>query len=296
MAGPTDRRGLVDRGLPLPVSRQCELVGLARSTFYSRRSRKRPAAFTEEEERAMAIMDEEHAANPSYGARSHMRNLESHGISMGRRRVARLMGHMGIRSIAPMPSTSAPAKHHPRFPYLLKGKAIRFPNQVWSTDITYVPLGRGHVYLSAVIDWRSRYIVGWRLHDTLEARECVACMERAFAEHGTPAVCNSDQGSTYTSDEYVACLAARGVEQSMDGKGRWADNVYIERWFRDLKHYCIYQREYSSFGELRRLIAAYVDNYNNRKLHGGLGYETPASWYYSGLNNVREMGQKALAA
>lgn len=273
----------MSRDSELSVSRQCELVGLPRSTFYA--PAPKPRAFTGEEERAMAIMDAEHLACPSYGARSHMRKLAEHGIFLSRRRCARLMEHMGLRSIAPKPSTSRPAKHHPKFPYLLRGKRIEFPNQVWSTDITYIPLGRGHVYLSAVIDWHSRYIVGWRLHDTMEARECVICMERAFAEHGTPAIANSDQGSTYTSDEYVACLARHGVAQSMDGKGRWVDNVYIERWFRDLKHYCIYQREYSSFGELRRLIAEYVDTYNNRKMHGSLGYATPASWYHFGMNS-----------
>lgn len=295
MAGTADRRGLVAEREGISVSRQCELVGLPRSTFYSRPAAAKPPAFTEEEERAMGIMDEEHARNPSYGARSHMRNLANRGIALSRRKVAALMEHMGIRSIAPGPSTSRPAKHHPRFPYLLRGKRIGFPNQVWSTDVTYVPLGRGHVYLSAVIDWHSRYIMGWRLHDTLEARECVACMERAFAEHGTPAVANSDQGSTYSSAEYVECLRRHGVEQSMDGKGRWADNVYIGRWFRDLKHYCIYQREYSTFGELRRLVAEYVENYNDRKLHGSLGYETPASWYYSGLNS-RDWAALPLAA
>lgn len=206
-----------------------------------------------------------------------------------RRHVRALMEHMGIRSTAPQPKTSAPAKHRPRFPYLLRGgKRIMFPNQVWSTDITYVPLGRGHVYLSAVIDWHSRYIVGWRLHDTLEARECVACMERAFPEHGTPSVCNSDQGSTYTASEHVACLKSRGVGQSMDGKGRWADNVYIERWFRNLKHDCLYLSDYSTFGEPRRLIAAYVDKYNERRPHTSLGGSTPAEWYYSGLNERRE--------
>ena len=273
----------MSRDSELSVSRQCELVGLPRSTFYAPEPKHR--GFTCEEERAMAIMDAEQLACPSYGARSHMRNLAKHGIFFSRRHCARLMEHMGLRSIAPKPSTSKPARHHPKFPYLLKGKRVDFPNQVWSTDITYIPLGRGHVYLSAVIDWHSRYIVGWRLHDTMEARECVICMERAFAEHGTPAIANSDQGSTYTSDEYVACLERHGVAQSMDGKGRWADNVYIERWFRDLKRYCIYQREYSSFGELRRLIAEYVDTYNNRKMHASLDYATPASWYHFGMGS-----------
>lgn len=159
----------MSRESKLSVSRQCELVGLPRSTFYS--PGPKPRAFTEEEERAMAIMDAQQLLCPSYGARSHMRKLAEHGILFSRRHCARLMEHMGLRSIAPMPNTSKPAKHHPKFPYLLKGKRIDFPNQVWSTDITYIPLGRGHAYLSAIIDWHSRYIVGWRLHDTMESRE-----------------------------------------------------------------------------------------------------------------------------
>ena len=161
---------------------------------------------------------------------------------------------------------------------------------MWSTDIACIPLGRGHAYLSAAIGWDSRHVVGWRLHDTMEARECVLCMGRAFEDHGAPQTADSDQGSAHASEEYVACLAAHGVEQSMDGKGRRADNVLTGRWFRDLKHYCVYQREYSTFGELRRLIAEYVDNYNNHRLHASLGYETPASRYLAGT------GTKAAAA
>lgn len=277
------KRALIDRGSELSVARQCELVGLPKSTLYAPGPKAR--GFTEEEERAMAIMDKKHLEFPEFGARSHRDNLAgNHGIRLSRRRVRALMEHMGIRSTAPQPRTSAPAKHHPKFPYLLRGKRIMFPNQVWSTDITYIPLGRGHAYLSAIIDWNSRYIVGWRLHHTLEAHECVRCMERAFEEHGTPAIANSDQGSTYTAAEYVECLASRGIAQSMDGKGRWADNVFIERWFRNLKYDCLYQSEYRTFGELRRLIAAYVDKYNNRRPHTALGGSTPAEWYYSGLN------------
>lgn len=288
------KRALIDRECEVSVTRQCELVGLAKSTLYS--PGPKPKAFTAEEERAMAAMDAAHLEFPEFGARSHMRNLAvNHGIRMSRRRVSALMAHIGIRSTAPQPGTSKPCKAHPKFPYLLRGKRIMLPNQVWSTDITYIRLGRGHAYLSAIIDWHSRYIVGWRLHDTMESRECVACMERAFEEHGTPAICNSDQGSTYTADEYVGCLARHGVAQSMDGKARWVDNVFIERWFRNLKHDCLYLSEYSSFGELRRLIAGYVDKYNNRRPHTALGGSTPAQWYFSGLN-ARPTRQMALAA
>lgn len=269
----------------LSISRQCELLGIPRSSYYAKPRAKGPDGFTEEEERAMRIIDEEHAENSQYGARSHMRNLARHGIYFGRHRVARLMRHMGIRSTAPQPSTSKPARRHPKIPYLLRGKPIRFPNQVWSTDITYVPLGRGHVYLSAIIDWYSRYIVGWRLHDTLDAGECVMCMERAFEENGTPSIANSDQGSTYTAQCYIDCLSRANVRQSMDGVGRWADNVLMERWFRDLKHNCIYQTEYRNMRELRHVIAQYVDRYNFRRLHSSLDYSTPAEWYFSGINS-----------
>ena len=272
----------MSRDSELSVSRQCELVGLPRSTFYAPEPKHR--GFTCEEERAMAIMDAEQLACPSYGARLHMRNLAKHGIFFSRRHCARLMEHMGLRSIAPKPSTSKPARHHPKFPYLLKGKRVDFPNQVWSTDITYIPLGRGHVYLSAVIDWHSRYIVGWRLSDTMRAEDVVRCVRRAFAEHGTPSVMNSDQGSVFGSDVYVSLLASNRVTQSMDGRARWRDNVLMERWFRTLKSEWLRTHEYSTPKELGRLVAEFVGYYNDARIHQSLGYDTPASWYYAGIN------------
>ena len=278
------KKSLVDRENPdITVKRQCELLGIPRSSFYAKR---KPEGFTEEEERAMKIMDEAHTENSYYGARSHMKNLAKHGIEFGRHHVARLMEHMGIRSTAPQPKTSTPAKKHPKIPYLLRGLPIRHPNQVWATDITYVPLGRGHVYLSAIIDLFSRFIVGWRLHDTIEAEEAVICMEQTIERYGCPAISNSDQGSTYTAQCYIDCLSSHSIRQSMDGVRRWADNVYIERWFRNLKHDCIYQTEYKNMRELRHVIAEYVDKYNYKRLHSSLDYATPAEWYFSGLNAV----------
>lgn len=279
-------RGLVDESLELPVKRQCELIGLPRSTYYHS---PKPAeeGFTEDEERAMAIIDKAYLENPCYGARRYAAIIAKEGLKgFGRKRCQRLMEVMGIRSLAPSPDLSKPAKQHPKFPYLLRGKAIRHPNQVWSTDITYIRLGRGHVYLSVVIDWFSRYIVSWRLHDTLEAEECVACMDAAVRSHGAPAIANSDQGSTYTSEAYVSYLASKGIAQSMDGKGRWADNVFVERWFRTLKSEYLYLNEYSTMRELRALIARFVAYYNNRRPHSSLGYDTPAQWYFSGINAV----------
>jgi putative transposase len=277
---------MIDPAAPLTISRQCRLLGIARSSYYA----PEPEAqldFTDEEERAMAAIDRIHLEHPCYGARRISRELEREDkMGMGRRKVARLMDVMGIRAIYPRPNTSASQKHHPKFPYLLKGKVIRFPNQVWSTDITYIPIGNRHMYLSIVIDWFSRYIVGWRLHDTLEAIECVKCMEDAFEAYGTPAVTNSDQGSTYSAHEYIALLAGHGVAQSMDGKGRWVDNVLCERTFRSIKQECVYINDYATPNELRRIIGEYIDDYNNKRLHSSLDYETPSEWYFSGIGSL----------
>lgn len=278
-------RGMVDESIDLPVLRQCEILRLPRSTYYYEPEPAAPG-FTDEEERAMAVIEDEHLENPCFGARKFAAILAQRGfVGFGRKKCARLMETMGIRSLAPKPDLSKPSKQHPRFPYLLRGKPIRHPNQVWSTDITYIKLGRGHVYLSVVIDWFSRYIVSWRLHDTLEAEECVACVDEAVRRFGAPAIMNSDQGATYTSEAYVSYLASKGIVQSMDGKGRWADNVIVERWFRTFKHEYLYLEEYSNMRQLRALVARCVRAYNERRPHASLGYETPAAWYFSGLNS-----------
>lgn len=236
----------------------------------------------------MAAIDRIHLEHPCYGARRISKELEREdGIDMKRRKVAALMDVMGIKAVYPKPNTSTPGKQHPKFPYLLKGKVIRFPNQVWSTDITYIPIGKTHMYLSIVIDWFSRYIVGWRLHDTLEALECVRCVETAFEDYGIPAYVNSDQGVTYSSHEYITLLADRGVAQSMDGKGRWVDNVICERAFRSIKQECVYINDYFTPNDLRMLISGYIDDYNSRRLHSSLGYETPAEWYCSGIGSLK---------
>ena len=235
----------------------------------------------------MAAIDRIHLEHPCYGARRISKELSREDdIDMKRRKVAALMETMGIKAIYPKPNTSAPGRQHPKFPYLLKGKMVRFPNQVWSTDVSYIKIGKTHMYLSIVIDWFSRYIVGWRLHDTLEATECVKCMEEAFDDHGIPAYANSDQGATYSANEYIALLADRGVAQSMDGKGRWVDNVICERAFRSIKQECVYINEYSTPNELRSLIGTYIDDYNNKRLHSSLDYETPAEWYFSGIGSL----------
>ena len=283
--GNIDKRSLIiEEHTALTKKDQCKLLEISRSSYYYKKADKKE--FSEEEEEAMKIIDKTHLKHPSYGARKHKQNLKREGIDFTRHKVKKLMNHMHIYSIAPQPKTSTPNKKAKCAPYLLRGMYISHPNQVWSTDITYIPLGRGHVYLSAVIDWYSRYIVGWRLHETLEAHECSLCMEKSFENHGIPAITNSDQGSTYTSKEYCDLLKKYHVRQSMDGAKRWADNILIERWFRNLKYEQIYQSEYTSLKELKELIAEYIDLYNNDRIHSSLNYQTPAEWYFSGLNGI----------
>ncbi len=258
------------------------------STYYVPREREA----SPDDERLMAGVGRVHVDNPAYGARKIARVLRSESLDASRHRVTRLMREMNVRPCCPVPSLSRPSRHSKRFPYLLKGKRALFPNQVWSTDVTYVQIGGRHACLTAVIDWHSRCIVGWRLSDTMREEEVMACAERAFAEHGTPSVMNSDQGSVFGADQYAGLLAANHVTQGMGGRARWMDNVLMERWFRTLKSEWfrtlksewLRTHEYSSPQELERLVAEFVDYYNNRRIHQSLGYETPTEWYYSGIN------------
>lgn len=234
----------------------------------------------------MRIIDEVHLEMPYAGARKISRELSrrTNGrIDVGRRATAAIMEEMNVRPLYPKPNLSKPAKASLKHPYLLKNKAIRFPNQVWSVDITYIPIGRTHMYLTCVIDWFSRYVVGWRLADDMGADGVCRCVAEAMDGRGEPAIINSDQGSVFTSAQYEGLLEGRRVLQSMDGKARWVDNVIVERWFRSLKTECLRISEYETPAELRRLVAGYVEQYNNARPHQSLDYDTPDSWYHSGL-------------
>lgn len=284
--GINNKKELVDNNNKyLSIKEQCRLLDYSRSNFYYKNKNTNKKEFTDEEEKAMKIIDKDHTEFPCYGARSHREALKKHNIFLSRHKVKKLMNHMHIYSLAPQPKTSIPNKKAKCAPYLLSGLPIRYPNQVWATDITYIPLNKGHVYLSVVIDLYSRYIVGWRLHETLEAHECVLCFKRCIELHGKPSITNTDQGATYTSDEFCNLLKENLIRQSMDGARRWADNIYIERWFRNLKHENLYLNEYNTFKELKSLIDEYVDAYNTKRLHSSLNYETPFTWYYSGINS-----------
>ena len=270
-----------DTGKDIATVRKCELLEVARSTLYAPLKAKEKDTLrrldAEEKEKRMEMIDKIHAAMPATGARKMARMLTKDGLATNRYEAGELMRQMNIYAIYPLPNTSKPAKGHPRFPYLLKGRRIWLPNQAWAIDITYLPYKGGHLYLTAIIDLFSRMIVGWALADSLEVGPVIACVQEAFGTWGVPALMNSDQGSHFTSKAYVELLAVNHVAQSMDGKARWVDNVWIERWFRTLKSEYVHINVFESPRELRAGCAGFIEKYNSMRLHESLGYETPAT-------------------
>jgi putative transposase len=237
------------------------------------------------EEQIRRRIDYWHTLLPCAGVRKLRELIQgTDGILAGKKLIRRLMNEMGLHAIYPKPNLSKPGKEHRKFPYLLKNLAISFPNQVWSIDITYIPMGRGHMYMTAIIDWYSRFVVGWALSDTLDTAPIIEALTQAFERHGVPAIINSDQGSNFTSDAYINLLKSYGIRQSMDGKARWVDNVIIERWFRSLKTEYVYINEYASPRELRNGIKQYIQDYNNIRPHQSWDYETPATVYHSSFS------------
>jgi len=249
-------------------------LGVARSSVYYQ-----PKAPTAEEksreEQVKRRLDYWHTKLPCSGVRKLRKLLREHDkLIVGRKLIRRYMGEMGIYAIYPKPNLSKPAKEA-KLPYLLKNMNIFLPNQVWAIDITYIPMTHSHMYLTAVIDWYSRFIVGWELSDTLETAPVLQAIKKAIARHGLPAIINSDQGSQFTSEVYKGFLKGCGIRQSMDGKARWVDNVIIERWFRSLKTEYVYINEYASPRDLRAGTKAYVEDYNGLRPRQAHGYETP---------------------
>lgn len=261
------------------MTRRCQLLGINRTTVYNKAKPADPTE-TEREEQIKKRLDYWHTMMPYLGSRKLVGKLRNEDdINVGRKLVRRYMTEMGIRAIYPKPNLSKPAKGQQKLPYLLKNKAIFLPNQVWAVDITYIPLRRGHMYLTAVIDWYSRFVVGWELSDTLESSEVLHAVSAAIERYGIPAIINSDQGSQFTSTDYQHQLKRQGIRQSMDGKARWVDNVIIERWFRSLKVEYVYINEYTSPRELRNGISKYVEEYNHIRPHQSHEYRTPAQIY-----------------
>ena len=258
----------------LSVRRQCELLGLARSSLYYQ-----PAGETEENLRLMRLSDEEYTRHPFTGSRKMTVWLqEAHQEAVNRKRVQRLMRLMGLEAIYPKPKLSLAGRGHRVFPYLLRDVAVVRPDQVWSTDITYVPMATGFMYLAAVIDWYSRYVIAWRLSNSLDGSFCLELLEEALSR-GTPEVFNTDQGVQFTAEAFTGRLVAAGVAVSMDGKGRCLDNVFVERLWRSVKYEDVYLKGYEGVPELEQGLLRYFGFYNHERLHQSLGYRTPAAVY-----------------
>jgi len=255
----------------LAVSRQCQLLGLARSSLYYR-----PRGPSAADVALLRLIDEQYTATPFYGSRRMAAVLTQAGHGGGRRRIRRLMRLLGLAAIYPKPRLSQPGKGAERYPYLLRGVAITRPDQVWSADITYIRLRRGFIYLVAVIDWASRRVLAWRVSLTLETDFCLEALEDALAQ-GTPEIFNSDQGSQFTSEAFTQRLKDAGARISRDGKGRALDNIFVERLWRSVKYEEVYLKDYAGVGQAVRSLELYFDFYNQRRVHQALDYRTPAA-------------------
>lgn len=259
----------------ITIKRLSELLSVNRSSVYY--SAKKVSEF---EITVKHRIDELHTNHPTWGTRQLSKQLQGEGFQIGRRRTKRYMEEMAIYVTYPKPNLSKPDKEHNAYPYLLRHFAAQRPNEAWSIDITYIRLRHGFVYLTAIIDWYSRCIVGWELDDTLAVGSVIRALKKAF-KIATPKILNSDQGSQFTSNEYIKYVQTHwDVKISMDGIGRWADNIYIERWFRTLKYDEVYLKEYENIKDARKQIGVYINDYNTVRLHSSLGYKTPASVYY----------------
>lgn len=275
------RRRLIDADHDaLSVSEQCELLGLGRSSYYYE-----PTPETEENLRIMNLMDEVHLRYPYYGSRQLSRVLDRLGYCVNRKRVVRLMRIMNIEAMYPRPRTSVKQPGHEIYPYLLNGLEVSYPNQVWCTDITYIPMARGFLYLAAVMDWYSRYVLSWSLSNTLDANFCIVTVAEGLDSHNHPEIFNTDQGSQFTSIAFTEQLKSHGIKISMDGRGRYLDNIFIERLWRTVKYEEVYLKGYSNGLEARSSLEKYFLHYNADRPHSSFNGKTPREVYY-GLEKV----------
>ena len=258
----------------LSITRQCRLVSITRSSFYYASRGDSPLNL-----RLMRRIDEQFLETPFYGSRQMTRWLRRQGNTVSRKRVRRLMRLLGVHALFQRPRTSQPHPAHRIYPYLLRDLQITRPNHVWCTDVTYIPLQRGFLYLVAVMDWASRKVLSWRLSNTLEAHFCVEALHEALEHYGPPEIFNSDQGSQFTSVDFTDVLKEAGIRISMDGKGRWMDNVCIERLWRSLKYECVYLSEFATGAQARTGIGWWMDFYDRRRPHSALNDRTPAEAY-----------------
>ena len=277
-----DREAMIDRGHPkLSIRRQCTLLGLARSGVY------RPSKAANDDDLAvMRRLDELFLAHPFLGSRRMAAMLRAEGRPINRKRVQRLMRLMGIAAIVPKPRTSRPAPGHKVYPYLLRDMVIDRANQVWAADITYIPMSRGFLYVVAIIDWASRAVLAWRLSNSMDVSFCLEALDEALARFGRPEIFNTDQGSQFTSADFTGRLDAAGIRISMDGRGRWLDNVFIERLWRSLKYEEVHLKAYADGREARAGITAWMIFYNTRRPHQALRDQTPMAVWRAGVTGA----------
>ncbi len=266
---------MIARTHRLPVIRQCKLVELSRSTAYYS-----PGQESEENLAVMKEIDRLYMERPTSGSRTIKSKLQAKGVCIARSRVVRLMRFMGLRAIYPKRRTSSPGEGHKIYPYLLRTLKVTRPGQVYAADITYIPMAKGFLYLAAVIDWHSRKVLAHRLSNTMDAAFCVEAAEEAIVRYGAPEVFNTDQGAQFTSEAFTGALKAHGVRISMDGKGRWLDNAYVERLWRSFKQEEVYRRAYDTVAEARKGIADYLRYFNEERPHQGLDNRTPDDVFY----------------
>ncbi|WP_441627206.1 IS3 family transposase [Cupriavidus sp. 2MCAB6] len=281
-SGIAERKAMIDRDHPLPVSRQVKLVGIARSSAYYQ-----PRPVSDADLKLMRRIDELHLEHPFAGARMLARLLRRESIPVGRRHVRTLMKRMGIEALYRRPNTSRKNAAHKIWPYLLRDRKIDRANQVWALDTSYIPMARGFVYLTAVVDWASRKVLAHRVAITLESCHAVEALEEAFAKYGAPEIVNTDQGSQFTATEFTDAVLNCGILLSMDGKGSWRDNVFVERLWRSVKYEEVYLKAYDSVSHARRSIANYLTWYNQRRPHSSLADQTPDEASFASLPAIK---------
>ena len=270
----SERRALIDRDFGMSLAHQCRALGISRRSAYDK-----PCPASQEDLSLMRQIDALHTEDPTHGARRIRATLAHEGVRVGRGRVARLMKLMGIRALSPKPATSVPAKGHRVYPYLLRGMDITRPNQVWCADITYIPMRGGFMYLVAVMDWASRFVLSWRLSNCMASRFCLDALGEALRGRPAPGIFNTDQGSQFTADAFTGAVEASGARVSMDGVGRWRDNVVIERFWRSLKQEAVYLHDLTDGIVAQQVVGDWITRYNYRRPHSALGYDTPAMSY-----------------
>ena len=271
----SERRAKIHMAHPLPKGRRCQLLEVPRSTAYYQ-----PTPVSAQDLALMRLIDEIHLRYPFYGSRRLCDELEDRGQTVNRKRVQRLMRLMGLQALYPRRRTSQPGKGHKIYPYLLRGLPIERANHVWATDITYIPMAKGFMYLVAIIDWYSRRVLSWRVSNTMDTGFCIEALEEALQRFGAPQIFNTDQGAQFTSEDFTGVLKDHGVEISMDGKGRWVDNVFVERLWRSVKYENIYLHAYETPTALRAGVAHYFEFYNAKRRHSALDRRTPDAVYF----------------